>query len=109
VAKVKNLPRNTKNRELIGELWDRVVKLEMQVKTLNEQAIKNGDLVEYETTEIAGETTTPRALAAELGVSDKRVRDHLRDVHSRDINLKARPWKISPAIAAEVRDFFSNQ
>jgi hypothetical protein len=133
-SKVKNLPRNTKNRALISELWDRVSTLESQMKTLNERAIKDGDQVEigetyktksgkvltdediqaladeaeegYDIEHLKPMPTTPRALAKELGVSDFRVRRYLRQNHARNINLKSRPWSLSPPVVRDARKFF---
>lgn len=95
-SKVRNLPRNTKNRALISELWDRVSTLESQVKTLNEQAIKDGDQVEIENGEVKTEPYTIQALAKELGVKPGNMRGWLRVKFPRPKDQKNTRWGLLP-------------
>ena len=51
-------------------------------------------------------TTTPKALAAKMRISPKRLRSTLRSEHPRDDKLKHKPWRIPQPIAKEVEETY---
>lgn len=52
----------------------------------------------------SNKSTTPEALAKELGVSGKQVRAFLRANFPRAAEKKNTSWAISPAMAKKVRE-----
>lgn len=54
-------------------------------------------------------TTTPKALAEELGIDPKRLRGYLRKNHSRDDEMHRQSWVIDEATAGAAREYFANR
>jgi hypothetical protein len=52
------------------------------------------------------DVTTPKALAAEIGIDPKVLRGHLRKAHTRVAEAKNTTWLIPADVAEEVKDHF---
>lgn len=51
----------------------------------------------------------PEELAAEIGISGKVLRGHLRSRYPRPIEAKGSTWLLSAEVADEVREHFANR